>query len=82
MFSKFLNKHNKKIQNRNELKNIYGEFYLNANKLNENALKHVSQSKRIKRSDCFIQEDTSNFLIIPKSRNPKCGIIHDYCENN
>ena len=35
MFSKFLNKHNKKKQNRNELKNIYGDFYLNANKLNE-----------------------------------------------
>ncbi len=82
MLFKFLNKYNKKKQNRNELKNIYGDFYLNANKLNENSLKHVSQSKKMKRSDCFIQEDASNFLIIPESRNPKCGIMRYYSEND
>lgn len=29
----------------------------------------------MKRSDSFRQEDTSNFLIIPESRNPKYGIF-------
>ena len=81
MLSKFLN-NNKKKQGRNRFKNIHENCYLDINKKKENSINHVDQSKKIKKSDCFIQEDASNFLIIAESRNPKCGIIHDYCENN
>lgn len=80
MLSKFLN-NNKKKQGRNRFKNIHENCYLDINKMKENSINHVDQSKKMKKSDCFIQ-DASNFLIIPESRNPKCGIIHDYCENN
>lgn len=77
MLSKFLNNYNKKKQVRNRFKNIHGNCYLDINKMKEISINHVDQSKKMKKIDCFIQEDASNFLIIPESRNPKCGIIHD-----
>lgn len=43
--------------------------------MKENSINHVDQSKKMKKSDCFIKEDdASNFLIIPESRNCKYGI--------
>lgn len=79
MFSKFLNKYNKKKQTRNRFKNIYENCYLDINNMKEKSIKNIIQSKK---SDCFIQENDSNFLTIPESRNSKCGIISYYSENN
>ncbi|MGM0122500.1 hypothetical protein IGK56_002735 [Enterococcus sp. AZ152] len=81
MLSKFLN-NNKKKQGRNRFKNIHENCYLDINKMKENFINHVDQSKKMKKSDCFIQEDASNFLIIPESRNPKCGIMRYYSESD
>ena len=82
MLTKFLKKHNKKKQIGNRFKNIHENCYLDINKMKENSINHVDQSKKMKKSDCFIQEDASNFLVIPESRNPKCGIMRYYSESD
>lgn len=54
MFSKFLNKYNKKKQTRNRFKNIHENCYLDINNMKEKSIKNIIQSKK---SDCFIQEN-------------------------
>lgn len=69
MLSKFLNNFNKKKQSRN----IHENWFLDANILTDNSKKPVSQSKKMRKSDCFMQTPDFNFFIIPESRNPKFG---------
>lgn len=81
MLSKFLNNFNEK-KSINKRKNIHENWYLDTNILTDNSTEHVSQSKKMRKSDCFIREDDPNFFTIPESRNPKCGIMHYYSEND
>lgn len=73
MLSKFLNNFNKKKQSRNKQRNIHKNWFLDANILTDNSTKPVSQSKKMRKSDCFMQVTEPNFFIIPESRNPKFG---------
>ncbi|MFB5505778.1 hypothetical protein ACE40A_13260 [Enterococcus faecalis] len=73
MLSKFLNNFNKKKQSRNKRKNIHENWFLDANILTDNSAKPISQSKKMRKSDCFMQVPDTNFFIIPESRNPKFG---------
>ncbi|EHM3061841.1 hypothetical protein KGA00_002515 [Enterococcus faecalis] len=73
MLSKFLNNFNKKKQSRNKRRNIHENWFLDANILTDTSIEHVSQLKKMRKSDCFTQEDNPNFFIIPESRNPKFG---------
>nr|ARO46289.1 hypothetical protein [Enterococcus faecalis] len=73
MLSKFLNNFNKKKQSRNKQRNIHKNWFLDANILIDNSTKPVSQSKKMKKSDCFIQAPDSNFFTLPESRNSKFG---------
>lgn len=82
MISKVLNNFNKKRQSRNKRKNIQENWYLDANILTDNSIEHVSQSKKMRKSDCFTQEDDPNFFTIPESRNSKSGIMYCYSEND
>ncbi|WP_242384602.1 hypothetical protein [Enterococcus faecalis] len=91
MFSKFLNNLSG-IKSRNKRKNIYENWFLDANILTDNSTKPVSQSKKMRKSDCFMQAPDPNFFTlpesrnpkftIPESRNPKYGIMHGYSEND
>lgn len=47
--------------------------FLDANILTDNSAKPISQSKKMRKSDCFMQVPDTNFFIIPESRNPKFG---------
>lgn len=58
MLSKFLNNFNKKKQSRN----IHENWFLDANILIDNSTKPVSQSKKMRKSDCFMQVTDSNFF--------------------
>ncbi len=88
MLSKFLNNFSSK-KSRKKRKSIHENWYLDAenwyldpNILTDNSTERVSQSKKMKKSDCFIQGDDPNFFIIPESRSPKYGIMHYYSEND
>ncbi|RBR98016.1 hypothetical protein EA79_02777 [Enterococcus faecalis] len=73
MLSKFLNNFNKKKQSRNKRRNIHKNWFLDANILTDNSTKLVGQSKKMRKNDCFMQEDDPNFFTIPESRNLKFG---------
>ena len=62
MLSKFLNNFNKKKQSRNKRKNIQENWFLDANILTDTSIEHVSQSKKMRKSDCFMQVTDSNFF--------------------
>ncbi|EOH1637242.1 hypothetical protein ACLSNP_002518 [Enterococcus faecalis] len=81
MISKFLNNFSSK-KSRKKRKNIHKNWYLDSSIYNENSTEHISQSKKMKKSGCFIQGDDPNFFTIPESRSPKYGIMHYYSEND
>ncbi|EPE2450293.1 hypothetical protein ACSHCD_002496 [Enterococcus faecalis] len=81
MLSKFLNNFSGK-KSRKKCKNIHENWYLDPNILTDNSTEHVSQSKKMKKSDCFIKGNDPNFFIIPESRSPKYGIMPYYSEND
>ncbi|EGO8443908.1 hypothetical protein DW615_13490 [Enterococcus faecalis] len=73
MLSKFLNNFNKKKQSRNKRRNIHENWFLDANILIDNSTKPISQSKKMRKSDCFMQPPDPHFFTLPESRNPKFG---------
>ncbi|EOK05934.1 hypothetical protein [Enterococcus faecalis] len=80
MLSKFLKNFSGK-KSRKKRKSIHENWFLDPNILTDNSTEHVSQSKKMKKSDCFIQGNDPNFFTIPESRSHKYGIMHYYSEN-